>query len=112
MSSTYIQLLTLIPLLGYLISLALPAKKENLISAIAFTTVGAHLFYFWGFVAYWLLNGHPVLNIKDIELYKSADYNFFIDFYFDYISAVYLFVGSLLTFLVAVYSRYYLQIGR
>ncbi|MFT7251784.1 MAG: NADH-quinone oxidoreductase subunit L, partial [Flavobacterium sp.] len=36
-------------------------------------------------------------------------YEFFIDFYFDKISAVYLFIGALLTSMITTYSRYYLH---
>jgi NADH-quinone oxidoreductase subunit L len=55
------------------------------------------------------MHGHPVLDEKDIVLFKSPGYEFFIDFYFDKITATYLFVGSFLTFLVALYSRLYLH---
>ncbi|MFN3874335.1 MAG: proton-conducting transporter membrane subunit, partial [Flavobacteriales bacterium] len=51
----------------------------------------------------------PALNVKEIVLYRSADYEFFIDFYFDRVTAVYLLVGAMLTFLITVYSRYYLH---
>jgi NADH:ubiquinone oxidoreductase subunit 5 (subunit L)/multisubunit Na+/H+ antiporter MnhA subunit len=61
------------------------------------------------FVAYWLTAGRPVLNFREIVLYNSDGYEFLVDFYFDKISATYLIVGSLLTFLVTVYSRYYLH---
>jgi NADH:ubiquinone oxidoreductase subunit 5 (subunit L)/multisubunit Na+/H+ antiporter MnhA subunit len=42
-------------------------------------------------------------------LYRSEEYEFFLDFYFDKITAVYVFVGSLLTFMVTLYSRAYLH---
>ena len=71
--------------------------------------IGIHMFTFQAFLLYWLIQGHPIFDYKDLVLYKSPDYEFFIDFYFDSITAVYLFVGSILTFLVTVYSRYYLH---
>src|SRR6185436_13229254 len=49
------------------------------------------------------------LNHKDLILFESPGYEFFIDFNFDKITAVYLWVGSFLTFLVTIYSRYYLH---
>ncbi|HTF22059.1 MAG TPA: proton-conducting transporter membrane subunit [Chryseolinea sp.] len=104
-----LQFFILAPLAGFVISLLLAPKKENAISWTAFVTVGLHLFVSWGFLVYWLFNGMPVLNLKEIVLYRAGDYEFLIDFYFDKISATYLFVGSLLTFLVTVYSRYYLH---
>lgn len=78
-------------------------------SRVAFGTVGLHMVSFQVFVVYWLWSGHPTLNLKEIVLFKTDGYEFFVDFYFDKITATYLFVGSTLTFLVTVYSRYYLH---
>jgi NADH-quinone oxidoreductase subunit L len=98
-----------IPLVGFIISLILPAKKELLLSRAAFFTIGLQLLCSIVFLFAWLLNGHPILNVKDIVLFKSNDYEFYIDFCFDKITAVYLIVGAFLTFLVTIYSRYYLH---
>lgn len=104
-----LQLFIFIPLLGFIGSLLIPEKKERLISTIAFLTAGFTLFVAVVFVAYWLLHGHPVLNLKEVSLFKSSGYEFLIDLYFDKITVVYLLVGSFLTFLVTFYSRYYLH---
>ena len=96
----------LIPLVGFGINLLLPDKKEKLISWSAFATTGLHLAGAWAFLLYWLYNGAGPIDQKEIVLFKSAGYEFFIDFYFDRITALYLFVGTLLTFMVTVYSRY------
>ncbi len=104
-----LQLFILIPLIGFLISLLIPGKKETLISWTAFTVVGLHFGTFLVFVIYWLLHNHPTLNLKDIVVFKTEGYEFLVDFCFDKITAVYLFVGAFLTFLVTVYSRYYLH---
>lgn len=99
----------LVPLAGFFLSLLIPDKKENSISWNAFVTVGLHLSGALLFLVYWLFHQMPTLNLKDIVLFKANGYEFFIDFYFDKVAATYLFVGSLLTFLVTVYSRYYLH---
>lgn len=104
-----LDLFVLIPLAGFIISLLVPGKKENIISWVTYSTVGIHHAIFLVFMVFWLMNGHPTLNLKDIVLFKTEGYEFFIDFYFDKITAVYLLVGSFLTFLVAVYSRAYLH---
>jgi NADH-quinone oxidoreductase subunit L len=106
---TLLQFFIVVPLLGFALSLLIPGKKENSISWAAFVTVGSHFAAAVAFVAYWFFAGRPILNLKEIVLYKIAGYEFFIDFYFDKITATYLIVGSLLTFLVTVYSRYYLH---
>jgi NADH-quinone oxidoreductase subunit L len=104
-----LQFFIFIPLAGFIISLIIPAKQETLLSRVAFGTVGLHFFVLQAFVVYWLLHKHPVLNLKEIVLFKTNGYEFFIDFYFDKVTAVYLFVGAFLTFLVTIYSRYYLH---
>jgi NADH-quinone oxidoreductase subunit L len=105
----FIHVFILIPLLGFFISLLAPSKNEALISRIAFTTVGLHFISSIGFSIYWVFNATPTLDLKDFVLFKSVGYEFFIDFCFDKITAVYLLVGSFLSFLVTIYSRAYLH---
>ena len=71
--------------------------------------VGLHFLSAIAFTGYWLINGHQTLNQKDIILFQTTDYEFFIDLFFDKITATYLLVGAFLTFLVTLYSRYYLH---
>ncbi|MBA4055388.1 MAG: hypothetical protein C0490_11800, partial [Marivirga sp.] len=104
-----LQFFILIPLVGFAASLLIPGKRENSISWTAFAAVGVHLAGAIAFIVYWLFHGFPILNLKEIVLFKTPGYEFFIDFYFDRITATYLIVGSLLTFLVTIYSRYYLH---
>lgn len=104
-----LPLFILLPALGFIISLFLPEKKETLISRTAFFTVGLHLLGAIIFFIYWVIGDRDPLNLKDIVLYQSSDYEFYIDFYFDKITATYLLVGAFLTFLVTTYSRYYLH---
>jgi NADH-quinone oxidoreductase subunit L len=104
-----LQIFILIPFLGFITVAVLPNKREKLISWAAFITVGSHLLCLSLFIIFWLINDHPTFNLKSFVIYKSDDYEFFIDFYFDKISAVYLFVGSFLTFLITIYSRDYLH---
>jgi len=107
--NSFLHIFIILPLLGFLISILVPGKKETLISAVAFSAVGLHLFCALGFLAYWLLTGSPTLDVKDIVLFSSANYEFFVDFEFDRITATFLFVGAFLTFLVTIYSRVYLH---
>lgn len=98
-----------IPFIGFLISLFVKESKEKALSVVSYATVGLHLIVASVFGVYWLIYGHPVLNVKEVVLYKSSGYEFFIDFYFDKITFTYLLFGSVLTFLVTIYSRYYLH---
>jgi NADH-quinone oxidoreductase subunit L len=99
----------LLPFIGYLLGLIIPKKKEKLISGVAFGTVGLHFLGAWAFIAYWLFHGHTLIDVKGFTLFPGTTQEFFIDFYFDKITAVYLFVGSFLTFLITIYSRYYMH---
>ena len=107
--TAFLHIFIVLPIVGFILSLFVPARKEDTMSKTAFGTVGLHLLCTVGFIGFWILQGHPTLNIKDIVLFKSTGYEFFIDFCFDAIAATYLFVGSFLTFLVTIYSRAYLH---
>lgn len=99
----------LIPIIGFFLSLIIPEKKEGLLSWTTFGIVGIHFLGAQVFIVAWAIAGFPTLDFKDLVLFKSPDYEFFLDFSFDKITAVYLFVGAFLTFLVTLYSRYYLH---
>lgn len=105
----FLQFFILIPLAGFFISLLIPRKKELAISWVAIGTVGFHLAGVLFFSMFWLLNDQPALDTKLIVLFSTTDFEIFIDFYFDKITAVYAFVGAVITFLVTVFSRYYLH---
>jgi NADH-quinone oxidoreductase subunit L len=101
--------LMVLPVFAFILNIVIPRRYEAWVSCAAFTTVGLHLVLVVAFIAIWLLNSYPVINVKEIVLWKSPGYEFFIDFYFDRTTAVYVLVGAMLTFLVAVYSRYYMH---
>jgi len=105
----FLEFFILLPIMGLVGSILIPAKREDLLSWEAFTTVGIHLAVATFFIAYWIYQGSPTLNLKEIVLYESHDYSFYLDFYFDRTTATYLFVGAMLTFLVTLYSRYYMH---
>lgn len=106
---TIINSFIIIPLVGFLISLFVPERNEKALSVITFTTVGIQMLASAIFVIYWFMIGHPLINVKDLVLFRSEGYEFYIDLMFDKITLTYLLVGALLTFLVTIYSRYYLH---
>lgn len=105
----FIQIFFIVPHIGFVISLLISSKNEKALSFTAFATTGFHFVSLLIFLTVWMLNGHPLLNIKEIVLYETHIDKFMLDFYFDKITAAYLFVGSFLTFLITIYSRYYLH---
>jgi NADH:ubiquinone oxidoreductase subunit 5 (subunit L)/multisubunit Na+/H+ antiporter MnhA subunit len=104
-----LQLFIFIPFLGFIISLLIPDKNEGTISWVAFLTAGINLVSLVIFVIIWLIDGHTTLNLKEIVLFKSKEYEFLVDLCFDKITVVYILVGAFLTFLVTIYSSYYLH---
>ncbi len=98
-----------IPFIGFLLSLFEFRKKEFILSTIAIVTTSVHLTGVITFILFWLWKANPTLDIKHIVLYKAGNMEIFIGFYFDKITAVFAFVGSLLTFVVAIFSRSYLH---
>jgi NADH-quinone oxidoreductase subunit L len=104
-----LSLFILIPLAGFFISMLVPRKKERSISLVVIGTAAIQLAGFLAFAAYWLLNGYPTLDNKLFTIFVSPELEIFIDVYFDKITAVYAFTGSVLTLLVTIFSRYYLH---
>ncbi|MDH5609646.1 MAG: proton-conducting transporter membrane subunit [Cyclobacteriaceae bacterium] len=109
MISQILTFFILLPFSGFMLSVFIPDKNETLISRVAFFSAGIQHVVAIIFIGYWVYVGHPVLNIKEFVVYQSGEYEFFIDLYFDKITAVFLLVGSFLTFLITIYSRYYLH---
>jgi len=99
----------LLPLTAFLVSLVIPKRLELVISSVAFVTAGIQLLIALGFTVYWLLNERPDLNIKEFVIYKSENYELFWDIFFDNVTAVYVLVGALLTFMITTYSRFYMH---
>jgi NADH:ubiquinone oxidoreductase subunit 5 (subunit L)/multisubunit Na+/H+ antiporter MnhA subunit len=104
-----INIFLAIPCIGFVASLLVPKAQEKTLSQIAFLTAGANLAGFLLFAIVWLWNGAQVMNVKEIVLYRTDGYEFFVDVYFDTVTAVYMLVGSFLTFIITMYSRTYLH---
>jgi NADH-quinone oxidoreductase subunit L len=104
-----IQLFVLLPIIGFIINLLIPCKKEKLIANVAIYTLGIHFVGILVFSIYWIFNGHATVDFKNLVLFSTYEYEFFIDLHFDKITVVYALVGAFLTFLVTIYCNYYLH---
>ncbi len=107
--TSLLNIFLLIPLIGLILSLIIQPKKEILISRVAFYTAGLSFLSILVYSFLWIKNGFQAINLKEVAIYQSKNYEFAVDLYFDKITLVYLFVGSFLTFLITIYSRYYLH---
>ena len=105
----YLQYFIYIPFLGYVLSLLINKKREAIIANIALGTSFIQLVFLIGFSFSWYLAGALALDIKQVTLLTTPEFDFFIDFFFDQVSLVFLFVGSILTLLVSVFSKYYIH---
>jgi len=105
----FIHLFILLPFIGFTLSLLVPKRNEYLLCWVSFTTVGIQLFAAIGFCFIWIFNNFQAINLKEFSILKSENYDFYIDIYFDRITLVFLLIGALLTFIITVYSRYYLH---
>ena len=105
----FLQLFIFIPLAGFILSFFFSNKQEKLISGVAYSIVGLQLIGVTAFIIYWLFNQTPYLNLKHFVFYKEDSIEIFLDFYFDKITAVFAFVGALITFLVLIFSKFYLH---
>lgn len=99
----------LFPLGGFLLSLLLPPRNERMLSFTALIAAALNLSALIAFLLLWWLDGHRALDIHEITLYRSDEYLFMIEFFVDRLTAVFLSMGALLVFMIAVYSRYYLH---
>ncbi|MFM1931708.1 MAG: hypothetical protein RL226_1011 [Bacteroidota bacterium] len=97
------------PLLGFLISLLIPGKNEVAHSRWSVTTVLVQLFAAGFFIVKWIIDGAPMVNVKEVTIYQAHGYEFYIDLFFDRLTAVYLLLGAVLTLLITIYSRHYLH---
>lgn len=104
-----LQLFIILPLAGIIASFFFNRHQERMISGTAFTIVGLQLLGIGVFTVYWLINGAPMLELDSLVFYKEDNIKIFLDFYFDRVTALFGFTGALITFLVLVFSKYYLH---
>jgi NADH-quinone oxidoreductase subunit L len=104
-----VLILVLIPLLAFTIGIILPKKHEKLIARNAFYFTIVHFLLVLASCVLWIYLGSKPFNIKEFSILKSSNYEFYIDFYFDKISLVFLLIGSFITVLITKYSQFYMH---
>ncbi len=104
-----LQLFIFLPFAGFIVSLFFNNTQEQLISRLSFICVGLQLIGITLFNIYWLWQQSPVINLKHFVFFKEDTIEIFLSFYFDKTTAVFSFLGALVTFLVLIFSKYYLH---
>jgi len=97
------------PLLAFFVCFFIPRKKEAVISIFAIIAVAIHLAGILAFIVLWGKNNFNTIDLKHVVLFKTDGFEFFINFYFDEVTAVYACTGAIITLLVTVFSRYYMH---
>src|SRR5688572_11287277 len=98
-----------IPLLAFLATIFWQNKSEKPIGNIVRFTKIFYIVISVTFLIWWLLNGSAPVSYKVATLYQSKDFVFAVQLYYDEITAVFSIVGSLVFFLVATFSKYYMH---
>ena len=98
-----------IPMLAFFITLLWQNKSERAIGKVVQFAKVSNILIAISFSVWWILNGFEPISHKLITLYQTGDFVFAIQFYYDEVTAVFSIVGSLLFFLVATFSKYYMH---
>lgn len=104
-----IHCLVILPFAAFLLSLFISSKREDLLSIFTFLFLSLELLISLILFALWIKDGALPINIKEFSIYQNGEYNFYIDLYFDKLTMLFVFIGSFLTFIVTMFSRYYLH---
>ncbi len=104
-----IHCLVILPFAAFLLCLFISSKREDLLSIFTFLFLSLELLIAFILFALWIKDGALPINIKEFSIYQNGDYNFYIDLYFDKLTMLFVFIGSFLTFIVTMFSRYYLH---
>ncbi len=102
-----LQIMVLIPLCGFVLSLFAPLNNENRIAGIAFYSILGQSLLSAVFFILWLLLGRNTAEAA--VLLTSGQDSFSIHFMFDLNAAVFLAVGGIISTLIILYSRIYLH---
>jgi NADH:ubiquinone oxidoreductase subunit 5 (subunit L)/multisubunit Na+/H+ antiporter MnhA subunit len=97
------------PLIGFLISLFIKKSKEQTLSVISYSTAAIQLLLVLAYGISWFSHGSSATQFKELSVYSAENYEFFIDFLVDKLTLVFALLGASLTFLITIYSRYYLH---
>ncbi len=107
--SQFLILLIAVPLVSFVATLFYQNKNErpiaNIVQFAKIFNITIALF----FLVYWIYNDCTALHHTIGTVYKTDHFVFALQLYYDEITAVFSIVGSILFFLVATFSKYYMH---
>ena len=98
-----------IPMLAFFATLLWQNKSEKAIGSIVRVAKVSNILIAISFLVWWIVNGIEPVSYKLATLYETDHFVFAIQLYYDEITAVFSIVGTLLFFLVATFSKYYMH---
>lgn len=104
-----IHLLVFIPIVGFIISLLIPKRNEYILSWNSFVIAGLQFVISIAAIVFWIIGNERSLDIREVSIFETSGYDFYIDFFYDRITAVFLVIGASMTFIITMFSRYYLH---
>lgn len=99
----------IIPMIGFLITLCIPAEKEKLLASISLLSSSISVVVFIGLCILWIRGGFNEINEPLFSLYEGVNYQFVLQLYYDKTSAVFGLVGAVITFAISYFSRFYMH---
>lgn len=104
-----LDMVLVLPFVTFFILAIIPAYKERMISRVVYPAMGTQLLVVTITIGLWVFQGATPMNIRGLTLFQNSHYTFLLDFYFDAATAVFLWVGAFMLFLIVSYSRIYMH---
>lgn len=98
-----------IPMVAFFATLLWQNKSEKAIGTIVRIAKVSAILMAVSFFTGWLINGLQPISHKLLTLYQTEHFVFAVQLYYDEVTAVFSIVGTLLFFLVATFSKYYMH---
>jgi NADH:ubiquinone oxidoreductase subunit 5 (subunit L)/multisubunit Na+/H+ antiporter MnhA subunit len=98
-----------VPMLAFFATLLWQNKSERAINGLVQFAKLFNILIAVFFIAWWMANGLEPIGHKLVTLYQTEHFVFAIHLYYDEITAVFSIVGSVLFYLVATFSKYYMH---
>ena len=102
-------LLAILPFIAFFTSLLFKNVHEKQIAFVASGTALSVLGINAGLLIAFIMNGHIPFSVPLITLYKSHEFTFSLEVYYDWLSGIYSLIGGFLFWIISQFSRTYMH---